>query len=454
MTTSRREFLRLAAGGVMAAALGGACGSDNKASDTTGGEAAPGADGKRRTLRIAQWNHLHPGYDVWFDNEYVKGWGDEHDVDVVVDHLPYGQLLTRADIELGSREGHDLFGFPIGLPFRYEDSVIDHVDIIEEARRRVGPLTPVAERTVRNAKTGRFFGFPDWSAAGPAIYRADLWAPTGVTPGTWDDVLRAGPALKAAGHPIGIGLAPEGDAQLTVTSLLFCYGGSIQDEEGNVTIGRPASVEAVKAGAELYRRGMTPEVFDWKDPVSDNRALLSGHASLIIDPISSVRAAETQNRDLAPKLSIAPPPAGPAGRFGGSPHHCYFMWQFARERELAEQFLVDLVADYREPFLRSGFYNLPAFPGGLPDIGGLLAADPSADPKGKYSVLADATKWSVNPGYPGKDNAAVEEVVNEYVVPKMFAAAARGEMSPEAAVRDAETQVKAIYDKWRERGKV
>jgi len=36
----------------------------------------------------------------------------------------------------------------------------------------------------------------------------------------------------------------------------------------------------------------------------------------------------------------------------------------------------------------------------------------------------------------------------------MFAAAARGEMSAEEAVRAAEAKVKPIFDKWREQGKI
>jgi multiple sugar transport system substrate-binding protein len=451
--TSRRKFLRLAAGGAVAAAVPWGCGSSTPESPRTAAKGSANG-GKRPTLRIAQWYHLHPGYDGWLDSEYVKRWGDEHDADVVVDHLPYGQLLTRADIEVRERRGHDMFAFPIGLPVRFEDAVIDHRDIVEEARRRVGPMTPSAERSVRNAKTGKYFGFMDWFSGGPAIYRSDVWATTGLKPTTWADVLRAAPALKAAGHPIGIGMAPEGDAQITLCSILFCYGASIQDEEGKVAIGRPATVEAVKVVAEIYRKGMTPEVLEWKDPVSDNRAILSGQASLILDPISSIRASETQNPALAPKLAIAPGPAGPAGAFEGGAMHTYFVWQFAEQRELAEQFLVDLVTDYREPFLRSGFYNLPAFPGGLKDIREILAADAAADPKGKYSPLAVCADRVTNPGYPGHDNVAIEEVVNQYIVPKMFGAAARGDMSAEAAVREAAAQVKQIFDKWRGEGKL
>ncbi|MGH9008935.1 MAG: extracellular solute-binding protein, partial [Acidimicrobiia bacterium] len=162
--------------------------------------------------------------------------------------------------------------------------------------------------------------------AQPAIYRADVWSAAGFAPGTWDEVRRAAPVLKAAGHPIGIGLAPEGDAQVCLPGLLFAYGASIQDEEANVVIGRPATVEAVKAVAEIYRNGMTSDVFNWNDPVSDNRSLLSGQASLIIDPLSSVRAAEKQNTDLAPKLVLARVPAGPAGPMGTAIDHSYLIW--------------------------------------------------------------------------------------------------------------------------------
>jgi multiple sugar transport system substrate-binding protein len=449
--TTRRDFLRLAAGGAVAATLPWGCGSTSKpvkaaATATTGG--------KRPTLRIAQWTHLLPNYDLWFDGEYIKRWGEEHHCDVVVDHFPYRQLLERAEIEVRERRGHDLFAFSLGLPLRYEDSFIDLSDIVEEAKRKVGPPAPHVERTVRNAKTGRYFAFPDFWVAQPATYRSDVWAKAGFMPKTWDDVRRAAPALKAAGHPIGIGMAPEGDAQLTLSGLMYAYGASIQDEEADVAIGRPATVEAVKVAAEIYRTGMTAEVFSWNDPVSDNRALLSGQASLIIDPLSGLRAAEKQNVELAPKLALARVPAGPAGPIGAALSPAYVVWNFAEQTELAKQFLVDLVSDYREAFVRSEFYNLPAFPGGVKDLADVLAADPAANPKGKYSVLANAAEWSTNFGHPGHDNAAVEEVVNQYIIPKMFAAAARGDMSAEAAVREAEAQVKPIFDKWRGQGKI
>ena len=447
-TFTRRGFLRVAAGAAAVAATGAACGTG---SDKPKSSPASGRNGKR-TLRIAQWVHPVNAYDTWFDNEYTKRWGEEHDVEVIVDHIPYDQLVARADTEVTSRQGHDIFAFAVGPPARFEDAVIDHGDIIEEARRRVGPLTPHVERSVRNTKTGRYFALPDFWTAGPALYRSDLWSEAGVTPATWDDVLRAAPGLKSAGHPIGIGIAPDGDSNLGLCALMFSYGASIQDEQANVTIGHPATLEAVKIGLELFRTGMTADVFNW-DGSADNRALASGQASLILDAISGLRATEKQDPALARTISLARSPAGPAGAFGAQVMQSYLIWDFAEQRELAEQFLIDLVSDYREPFLRSEFYNFPAFPGAVHDLDSLLAGDVS-EPRGKYSVLADAAAWSTNFGHPGHDNAAVDEVVSEFIIPRMFAAAARGERTVEEAVSAAEAQAEPIFEKWRKQGKI
>ena len=46
------------------------------------------------------------------------------------------------------------------------------------------------------------------------------------------------------------------------------------------------------------------------------------------------------------------------------------------------------------------------------------------------------------------------EVFNQFLVANMFVAAARGEMTAEASVAAAEAQIKAIFEKWRGRGKI
>ena len=450
----RRSFLRLAGSAAAVAAVGGGCGSGSDQRESTAATKAPGPGGGERTLRIAQLNHFVPAYDAWFDNEYTKRWGEEHDIEVVVDHIPYDQLIDRADTEVASQRGHDIFGFI--SPPAFEDHVIDHREIIEEVEAKVGKMTALVERSVLNPKTGKYFAFSDYWAAKPVHYRADLWDSVrpGLTPDSWDDVLRAGGGLKAAGHPLAIGMSSDPDSDLALSALLAAYGGSIQDDSGNVALDRPATVEAVKMGAAIFRAGMTEEVFAW-DAASNNRLLTSGKTSLILNPVSAIRAVEDQDPALAARISLAPLPSGPTGRLGPTSFMgIYVIWRFSPNQEAAKQFLVDLALNSREGFLRSEFYNLPAFPGAVKDLEALLASDGQAQPPGKYKLLAEAARWTTNVGHPGFTNAAVTEVSNQFLVSKMFAAAARGELSAEDAVKRASATAEPIFAKWRERGKI
>jgi len=450
---SRREFLGLIGGSAMLAA-GMGCGSGPATTKPKAVTTTSAAQAGERTLRIAQWSHFIPAYDQWFDEEYTKRWGERNGIAVTVDHFPLTELQARADTEMASQQGHDVFGF-VYPPPTFEDHVIDHGEIVEEVEAKAGPMSPLIRRSIFNPKTKKYFGFSDTWAAGFTNYRADLWdqVEPGLTPDSWEVVLRAGPKLKSLGHPLGVGMSEESDSNLFLMDLMRAFGASLQDEAGNLTINRPSTIEAVKMGAAVYRAGMTDEVFAW-DPASNNRYLASGKGSLISNAISALRAIEGQDPDLAGRIRLARCPAGPGGRVGL--YHVistYVVWGFSKNQEAAKRFLVDLAVASRESFIRSAFYNIPSFPNAVPDLDALVRAD-QARPAGKYSLLSSAAEWSGNIGSPGYSNAAIEEVLYQYLIPKMFAAAARGEMSAEDAVQGAEAKIKPIYDKWRELGKI
>ena len=451
----RRDFLRVAGGAAALAAAGCSSGSD-KAKTTAATNAQSGPGSAPRELRIATWSHFVPAYDTWLDNEFTKRWGEQNDVRVVVDHLPLNELPIRGDSEAAAKRGHDLFWF-INPRAALEDDVIDHRDVVEEVAGKVGKLVPHVERSVLNPKTGAYFAFPDGWWPGTIHYRVDLWdgVQPGLRPSTWDDVRRAGPPLKAQGHPLGLGISTDLDSNWTLNTLLHCYGASLQDENANVTINTAATVEAVKVCSEIYRTGMTDEVFAW-DASSNNRLITSGRGSMILNAVSALRAAEQQDPELGSKIALAPSPLGAAGDRPRCTYAVgsYVIWKFSPNIELAKRFLVDLALSYRDAFLQSAFYNLPAFPGAVPDLGDLVANDPTARPQDKYMLLRDAANWSTNLGNPGPFNAAVDEVVNVFVLSKMFSAAARGQMSAADAVAAAEAEMRPIFAKWRERGKI
>jgi len=454
----RRQFLRFAAAGAVCLAAGAGCSSKSSGAGGTKGSAAaePSSKAPPKELRIAQVGHYIPGYDAWFDNEYTPAWGERNGVKVVVDHIPVGELPARAAAEAATRKGHDLFGF-LTPSAAFEDDVLDLTDVVTQIEAKVGKAIPLAERSAFNPKTNKWYCLPDnWSPA-PVNYRTDFWAGlgSGGRPDTWADLLAAGPKLKAAGHPLGIDMSLDLDGSANLIALLFAYGAALQTEDGQPALNRPATVEAVKAAVALYAAGQTAETLTWNDAAANNRFLTGGRASVILNTVSALRAAEKQDPALADRIALAPALSGPAARLAPvGNQNTYVIWNFADHPDLAKQFLVDLVVGYRDAFLHSEFYNLPAFPGSVPDLVDLVTNAPGVEPAGKYALLANAQEWSTNVGHPGYTNAAVDEVFNQNVIPRMFAAAVRGEMPPDEAVKATDTQVQGIFDKWRQRGKI
>src|ERR671935_941543 len=186
-------------------------------------------------LTIIQWAHFVPAYDKWFDNTWVKTWGQKNDVQVHVDHILNTLLPARAAAEVAAKQGHDLF-FQLSPPAQFEDQVIDHKEIVQEVQRKVGKIGRVAKGATYNTKTKKWFAFSDNYVPDPVIWRRDLWNGVGLVPDTWDHVRRAAPKLKASGHPIGIGQSPEVDSNMALMSFLMCFGAFVQDKQNRVTI--------------------------------------------------------------------------------------------------------------------------------------------------------------------------------------------------------------------------
>ncbi|HEV8658140.1 MAG TPA: extracellular solute-binding protein [Thermoanaerobaculia bacterium] len=406
---------------------------------------------QQKTLKIVQWSHFVPGYDKWFDGTFTKEWGRKHNTNVIVDHIATSEINARAAAEVAARKGHDLFMF-ISPPAAYEKHVIDHSEIYQEVERRHGKKIALAERSTYNPKTKKHFAFSDSYVPDPGNYRKDLWSQAGFPngPDTYNDLLTGGRRIKEKfGNPVGLGLSQEVDTSMAVRAVLWSFGGAEQDEAGNVTLHSKNTIEAVKYVRALYKQCETPEVFSW-DVSSNNRGILSGKLSFVQNAISVTRSAEKDNPEMSRQIQLTPALKGPVRRIAAE-HvmDCYVVWNFAENKEGAKQFLVDLIDNFSRAFNASEFYNFPCFPATVPDLDKRLADDPKARPRDKYKVLSGVLNWTTNIGYPGYATAAIDEAYNTFVLPTMFAKAARDEMTPEAAVRAADRELKRIFEKWK-----
>jgi multiple sugar transport system substrate-binding protein len=452
--TTRLELLRRAGVGAAAVAAYGAGASGSLAKTRVQGAAKYAKKELAGTLRIIQWSHFVPAYDRWFDNVYVKRWGQANDTEVLVDHINQADIPARAAAEVAAQSGHDIFFF-LSPPAAYEDQVISHNEIVQEVTRKRGKIKEVAHRSTYNPKTKNYFAFSDNYVPDPVNYRTDLWGEIGLKPTSWDNVLKAAPKLRQMGHPIGIGMSNEIDSNMALMALMMCFNSFIQNEEGRVTLNSKGTVEALKFGRALYQQGMSNEIFAWT-AASNNQAMLAGRLSLALNAISITRSAELSNPDLASKIDLMPIPQGPHGRLGlEHVMGAYVIWKFAKNKTAAKKFLADLEIKYIGAFENSKFYNFPAWPKSVPNIQRRLQRDPVAKPAGKYSVLGTiAEKYTNNPGYPGTTNAAIDEIFNKFMIPQMFAEVAQGKRAPEDAAKVYDRSFRTIFQRWHNRGKI
>ena len=413
-------------------------------------------------LRIMTWAHFVPDYDKWLDGTYVKQWGEANDVEVKVDHINNALLYSTGASQVAAQSGHDLFWF-ISPPSTFQRQAIPVTDLVQEVSKKVGPMAKVARKSTYNPKTKQFFGFPESYAPDPVQYRRSYLQEAGVSLNTWDDLRKGAPKLKQLGHPVGLGMSNEIDSNMLLTSLLYCYGGFIQNEQNRIVIGqgsnRRGAIQALEVMRDIYRNGMSDEVFAWT-AASNNQAFLAGRLSVALNAISIARSAENSgNTALSDDTWLSSIPRGPVTRLGNEHVMGVFViWKFAKNKEAAKKDLIDQQLGYREHFIRSQYYNFPAWTGaikgGFKEIRKLSAQD-THKPRGKYTILTTiAEKYTTNPGHPGNTTPVIDEIFNTFLIPQMFAEVAQGKSTPSEAVSDFARKAQGIYRKWRNQGLV
>jgi multiple sugar transport system substrate-binding protein len=398
-----------------------------------------------KTLSIVQWSHFVPAYDKWFD-QFAK---DQNKISVTVDHIPVATVAARAAAEASAGSGHDLFGWNgAGGAHLYRKFLVDVTSLVESVEKKYGKVTTIGRQIGYNQDDKTWSAFPDYYINFPVMYRKSLWDEIGMKPDTWDNIRLGGAKLKAKGNPVGISLAHSNDPETTWRGLLWSYGGSIQDETGKkVMLNSKETIEAVKAAAALYKEAMTTDVLSWTD-ASNNQYIDSGVSSLIINPISAYRTAQQLNKKVADDIFVMEPPKGPVRRLMDGGPEFYGIWQFAKNKEAAFEFLKHYADHWVDAFKASTGYNMPIFANIVPKPMPILSNDPTSTPHDKLAVLQSSDEWTAATGYPGPAWPATDEIYNNFIVSDMMAKAATETMSAEDSVKWATQQCEAIIEKW------
>lgn len=459
---SRRGFIRATGAAASVAALA-ACASETvtapPAAPLSGTPEPTFADPSRRLsgdLKILLWSHFVPSHDVWFD-KFVKDWGTKVGVNVTVDHINNAEIPGRIAAEIQAGQGHDLIQYIAPLP-QFEPSVLDLKDITDEATSRWGPQIELCRKSSVNPTTGKFYAYsPGW-VPDPGDYRRSLWQSVGLPsgPATYDDLLRGGAEIrKSKGIAMGIGMSQEIDSNMACRALMWSYGASIQDANEQVVLNSENTVAAVEFMARLFKETMTDEVFGW-NAASNNQGLIAGKLSYILNSISAWRTAQETSPAVAEDVYFTPALRGPQAAIAAQ--HVLYNWivpTFAKNPDAAKELLLHYTANFESALYNSKLYDFCAWSRLTPRRDAWLSDDPySQSGKDRLKFLKDSEPWSVNIGHPGPASAAEGEVFATFIIPNMFAKVARGELPAKESVEQAESQVKAVFDKWRAQGLV
>src|SRR5713226_3960558 len=439
---TRREFAKITGAGAIATGVG--------ANFLFPARAAA----QQKTLKIIQWSHFVPAWDTWFNGTYTKEWGQKNNTNVIVDNINLVDLPARAAAEVAAKKGHDLFMF-LSPPAAYEPQVIDMTHVYQEVEKKHGKKIDLAHKSTYNPKTKKYFAFSDAYTPDPGNWHKDWWTEAGYPngPDTYDDLLAGARKIRKSdksGPPCGIGLGQELDTSMAMRAILWSFGGAEQDEAGNVTINSKNTIEALKYMKALYQDTETAEVFTWTPP-SNNQAMLAGRVSFVMNAISITRQSEREHMPIDSKIMVSPALKGPVRRIAAE-HvmNCYVIWEFAENKEGAQQFLIDYMDHFHDGFIAGQFYNFPCFPKTVPNLKEEIANDPRANPPDKYKVLGNVLEWATNVGYPGYASAAIDEAFTTWVIPTMFSKVARGDETPENAAKAAEDEYKRIFERRKE----
>jgi len=404
---------------------------------------------QERELKLLTFAHFVPASDDELQRQ-LEEFGKQAGVKVRMDKVAHLQLPAVLATEVQGKKGHDLIGLSrFAMPNLYAKHLVKLDDVVEKIGREGGGWT---NKEVGKGAGGQYRAIPWFFISFPLALRTDLIAEIGEElPDTWEDVHRIGKKLKAKGHPVGIQLAHSEDSNHILRGIIWSWGGKEVEKDGKtVVINSKETVEAYKFIKALYTDTMEAEVLAWDDR-NNNVCLNSGKCSIILNPISAYISARNDKallpgteRPIHLVINHVLPPKGPVGRHMSAAYLNVGIWEFSPLKDLAKEFLAFHFqkAQHEKHLIASEGYNQSLL--------GNFTLHPVYASNLKY-YFHPYINWSSHaPGWPGSPTAAAEVVWDKFIIPDTAAACATGKMSAEEAVKDAEREMKRIYQRYAE----
>ena len=333
------------------------------------------------TLALGVWDHWVPGANNAL-TALCNEWGAKNNVEVNIDYITSqgekDKLTAAAEAQAGT--GHDIMSHR-DWNIRIHADVLEPLDdVAEELIKLYGPISPVAEYLGKLKGTWRGVPATRGSQVKPCCSRFDLykehagidlcdlfpademkWDKARIDTWNWDAYLTSAEKLFNAGYSVGLPMGQTSDSVDWVGALFNSYGVVMVDANDDIKINSGDT----RAALEYLKKLMAvnpPEVYAWDD-AGNNRWLISGKGSSIMNPPSAWAVAKRDNPKVAENCWTHPMPRGPKGRFVGQLPQFYGLWGSSKNKPAAKDLLLYLS---QKPavakLVQASFgYDLPAF---------------------------------------------------------------------------------------------
>jgi multiple sugar transport system substrate-binding protein len=434
---TRRDTLRLAAGGAAAAALGGQALSQVPQADVAAPKLPIENGASLRILRPARF--VEPDEVIFRAN--VAKFQQTTGVETRVDFVGWEDIRQQTAVASNTGAGPDIVLGWAEDPHTYSDKLIELSDLAEYLGKRYGGWSFLAEKYGKKANSNNWLGIPFGGSTGPIVYRKSAIKEAGFDkiPMEHNEFLKLCQGLKKANKPPGFALGNAvGDGNGFANWLVWSHGGFMVDEEGKVAINSKETIAALNYLKDLYQT-FVPGTLSWGDP-SNNRAYAASECWLTANGVSMYFAMKKDAPAIAEDTDHAPLPFGVVGK---APQSALILngmvfkhTKFPNAAKAYLQFMME--SEQYDPWLTGclGYWSHTLRAYGKSKV---WDSDPKLD---VYRNGTDNQFWS---GYKGPVTQAASTVAAEYVMVQMCAAVASAQSSPEEAAREAERRAKRYY---------
>jgi len=328
-------------------------------------------------LSVGFWDHWVPGANKATE-ALVKEWAEKNKVEVSMDFITSqgNKLLLTTAAESQAKSGHDVLAFSTWLPARYADQLVPMNDVMEPLIKENGKVNDTVEYLGK--LNGKWLAVPATVGSqikGPCS-RIDLLKkhagidiqamyPVGQAPkaDAWnlDNFLKAAEACQKGGNPFGMGLGTTSDSVDTAGALFHAFGAQLVNAKGDIVVKN----DQVRQVLDYYKKLMQflpADVPSWDD-ASNNKFLVSGQGTLIMNPPSAWAVAKRDAPQIAEQLWTHGFPVGPKGRY--APYLPFFwgVWNFSKNQSAAKSLITYLsqASSAEKMTNASQGYDIPSF---------------------------------------------------------------------------------------------